>query len=171
MTQTSELYEQDFQRWVETQLDLFKRGKTNDLDVAHLIAELEDSGKSNVRELESRFIVLIAHLLNWQYQRDTLAAQWRECEGRSWRNTIIEQRTQIDFLLSKVPSLRGSLQAALAEAYPEARRLAIRETGLNAQTLPMPCPYSVLRAWVTSQPEQPENASDFIRCLRDEARY
>ena len=28
-----------------------------------------------------------------------------------------------------------------------------------------------LRAWVTSQPEQPENASDFIRRLRDEARY
>jgi len=28
-----------------------------------------------------------------------------------------------------------------------------------------------LRAWVTSHPEQPENASDFIRRLRDEARY
>ncbi|WP_373507307.1 DUF2281 domain-containing protein [Thiocapsa sp.] len=28
-----------------------------------------------------------------------------------------------------------------------------------------------LRAWVISQPEQPENASDFIRRLRDEARY
>ncbi|MBK1644305.1 hypothetical protein CKO25_06475 [Thiocapsa imhoffii] len=27
-----------------------------------------------------------------------------------------------------------------------------------------------LRAWVTSQPEQPENASDFICRLRDEAR-
>lgn len=30
---------------------------------------------------------------------------------------------------------------------------------------------AALRAWVTSQPEQSENASDFIRRLRDEARY
>ncbi len=28
-----------------------------------------------------------------------------------------------------------------------------------------------LQAWVTSQAEQPENASEFIRRLRDEARY
>ncbi len=144
MTQTSNLYEQDFQRWIETQIELLKRGKTADIDVEHLIAELEDMGKSNVRELESRFIVLIAHLLKWQHQRATLADQWREFEGRSWRNTMIEQRAQIAFLLSKVLSLRGSLQPALAEAYPEARRLAMRETGLDAQTFPLRCPYSVL---------------------------
>jgi hypothetical protein len=144
MTQTSELYEQDFQRWIERQLELLKRGKTADIDVEHLIAELEDMGRSNVRELESRFIVLVAHLLKWQYQRATLADQWREFEGRSWRSTIIEQRAQIAFLLSKVPSLRRSLQPALTEAYPEARRVAIRETGLDAQTFPAQCPYSVL---------------------------
>jgi hypothetical protein len=28
-----------------------------------------------------------------------------------------------------------------------------------------------LQAWVVSQPQQPESASDFIRRLRDEARY
>ena len=28
-----------------------------------------------------------------------------------------------------------------------------------------------MQAWVETQPQQPENAADFIRRLRDEARY
>ena len=143
MTGYPALYEHDFERWAQNQADLLRNGKLQYLDVEHLIAELEDMGKSSLRELESRFIILIAHLLNWQYQLDALNHQWKDFEGKSWRNTILEQRTQLGFLLEKVPSLKTSLELAREEAYPAARRLAIKETGLSSENFPMSCPYTV----------------------------
>lgn len=139
----STLYEQDADRWAKQQINLLREGRTQDLDVANLIAELEDMGKSSLRELESRFIILIAHLLKWQFQLHTLTSQWREFEGKSWRKTIIEQRTQLSFLLEKVPSLKSSLELACKDAYPASRRLAIKETAMPPETFPDACPYSV----------------------------
>ena len=143
MLQNSDIYEQDFNAWIESQVLLLRQGRTHEIDVEHLIEELEDMGKSNLRELASRFIILIAHLLKWQFQLDTLTERWKEFEAKSWRNTIIEQRTQILFLLKKVPSLKTSLQNARADAYPEALRVAIKETNLAPDSFPRDCPYSV----------------------------
>ena len=138
-----DIYELDFDAWIKSQLLLLKQGRTGEIDVEHLIAELEDMGKSSLRELESRLIVLIAHLLKWRFQLQTLSTQWKEFEGKSWRNTIIEQRAQLSFLIKKVPSLKGSLHSAMSEAYPDARRLAIRETDLTPGTFPTDCPFTV----------------------------
>jgi hypothetical protein len=143
MSRHTTLYDQDFDRWASIQAELLRQGKAQDLDVEHLIAELEDMGKSSLRELESRFIILIAHLLKWQYQLDTLAGQWQAFEGKSWRKTLIEQRAQLSFLLGKAPSLRASLELAREETYPAARRLAIKETGMPPETFPDACPYAV----------------------------
>jgi hypothetical protein len=88
-------------------------------------------------------IILIAHLLKWQFQFDQLAEQWKDFEGKSWRNTLLEQRTQLGFLLAKVPSLKASLDLACEEAYPAARRLAIKETGLPPEGFPGRCPYTI----------------------------
>nr|WP_200377203.1 DUF29 family protein [Thiocystis violacea] len=70
---------------------------------------------------------MIAHLLKWQFQLETLAAQWKEFEEKSWRKTMIEQRVQLLFLIKEVPSLKASFQLAMEEAYPEARRVTIKE--------------------------------------------
>jgi len=83
MTPHTTLYDQDFERWALTQADLLRRGKIQQLDVEHLIAELEDMGKSSQRELESRLMILIAHLLKWQFQFDKLAEYWKDFEGKS----------------------------------------------------------------------------------------
>ena len=130
------LYEQDFDRWARSQVELLRCGDFATLDVEHLIAELEDMGKSSLRELESRLIVLIAHLLKWQYQLDSLAEQWKEFEGKSWRKTIIEQRAQLSFLLDKVPSLKSALELARDETYPAARRLTVVERALCERPAP-----------------------------------
>ena len=143
MSPQATLYEQDFERWTQAQVELLRQGRVDRLDIDHLIAELEEMGKSSLRTLESRFIILMAHLLKWQFQLDTLAEQWKEFEGKSWRKTIIEQRTQLGFLIEKAPSLKSSLELAREEAYPAARRLAIKETGMPPATFPMECPYSV----------------------------
>jgi hypothetical protein len=80
MSSHSTLYEQDFDHWAKNQAELPRQGKAHRLDIEHLIEELEDMGKSSLRELESRCIILIAHLLKWQYQLDTLAEQWKAFE-------------------------------------------------------------------------------------------
>ncbi len=141
MNQHTQIYEQDIDAWIDQQVRLLKEGRLREIDVEHLIEELQDMGKSNRRELESRLIILIAHLLKWQYQREALSDQWKEFEGKGWRNTIIEQRVQLLFLLKKVPSLRSMIQDAIAEVYSDARRLAVRETGLKPNVFPEQCPY------------------------------
>jgi len=136
-------YEQDFQHWIERHIALLKKGNLTSIDVAHLIEELETMVKSNVRELESRFIVLIAHLLKWQFQLASLSAQWRDFEGKSWRKTIIEQRLQLADLLDEMKSLRAKLPSVITKTYPKAVMFAVDETGLPEKTFPQQCPYSI----------------------------
>lgn len=139
----AELYEQDFDAWIHTQIKLLKAGETDAIDIKHLIDELEDMGKSNRRELSSHLKILITHLLKWQFQLLELANQWESYEGKSWRLTIIEQRFQLNDLLEEIPSLKPELQSTLDKAYPKAVLLAQKETKLPLTTFPEYCPYSV----------------------------
>jgi hypothetical protein len=136
-------YDQDFQQWIEHHLILFKEKRFDELDIEHLIEELKDMGKSNQYELNNRFTVLLAHLLKWQYQYKQLQDQWGTFTGGSWRGTITEQRLQITKLLRKNPSLKRYLADTLAEAYPDALKIALAETGLPQTTFPEVCPYTL----------------------------
>lgn len=136
-------YEQDFQQWIETHITLLRQGKFAEIDVDHLIEELQDMGKGHIHELESRFIVLIAHLLKWQYQYQQLNERWETFLGGSWRSSIIEQRVQIVKLIRENPSLKRKLPDIIAKAYPDAVYMAIKETKLPASTFPKNCPYTL----------------------------
>jgi hypothetical protein len=136
-------YEQDFHQWIEHHIVLLKEGKLNEIDVDHLIAELEDMGKSNRRELKSRLVVLIAHLLKWQYQYEQLQDLWKTFTGGSWRATINNQRTELIDLLKDSPSLKRFLTDVVSEAYPSALELVIEETNLPESTFPKTCPYTI----------------------------
>ncbi len=131
---TTLLYEQDFYSWIQQHIVLLKEARFNELDINHLVEELEDMGKSNKRELESRFIILIAHLLKWQYQV--------EMRSNSWRCSIIEQRVSINYLLKKVPSLKNAISESIVEAYPDAVEIAVAETKLLISTFPTECNYA-----------------------------
>lgn len=131
---STELYKHDFNAWVHSQISLLTQGKVSELDIEHLVEELEDMGKSNLNELESRYVILIAHLLKWQFQSDY--------QGRSWLNSIDEQRVQIGRLLRKFPSLKPKIQEAVEDAYPDALKLAVKETTLDKSIFPIACPYS-----------------------------
>lgn len=132
---TTELYEHDFNAWLAQQINLLQQGRTAELDTPHLITELEDRGKSHQRELESRLIILIAHLLKWQFQP--------EQQSSRWRGSIREQRAKLLHLFKHLPSLKRHLAAVSQTAYPDALEIAIDETGLNISVFPTTCPYSV----------------------------
>ncbi len=137
------VYEYDFQEWINHHITLLNEGRWNEVDTEHLVNELEDMGKSNLRELDSRFIVLIAHLLKWEYQFKQLQGKWITFTGGSWKGTISIQRSNIIKLLKQNPSLQNSLQHAISKAYPDALELAIEETGLAESTFPLICPYTI----------------------------
>ncbi len=142
MSNLSQLYEQDFSAWIARNAGLLRQGRLSEVDVEHLVEELSEMGKSQQHELVNRLRILLAHLLKWQFQYRLLSERWAEFEGKSWRNTIIEQRAALRYLLEKNPGLKSRIPAALDEAYPQALDLAIDESGLPAHSFPAEIPYS-----------------------------
>ncbi len=136
-------YNTDFNGWVNEHIKLLKQNKVTEIDVKNLIQELEDMANRDRRELINRFIILIAHLLKWKFQLNELTEKWQEFEGKSWRNTIIEQCFQIEIQLENIPSLKSYLNEALVKSYPKALRLAAKETEKSIAIFSKTCPYSV----------------------------
>jgi hypothetical protein len=128
------LYDSDFNSWIQQHIVLLKESRFNEIDTAHLIEELEDMGKSNKRELKSRLIVLVAHLLKWQFQAEQRSA--------SWEVSINEQRRKLLFLLKEIPSLKGAIDSALTEIYADAVEWASAETKLAEAIFPAQWAYS-----------------------------
>ena len=129
------LYEQDFYLWIETTSKQLKAGKFAEIDLANLIEEIESMGKSEKRELKSRLIVLLMHLLKWQYQP--------EKRSESWRSTIAEQRICIELLLEDSPSLQPLLIEIFTDCYEKARLKASEETGMKLNFFPKESPFTL----------------------------
>jgi hypothetical protein len=137
----STLYETDFQGWIEEQMELLKKGRFSELDVPNLLEEMVDMGKSHYRELENLLMIILLHLLKWKYQLKQLQETWKEFEGKSWKNTIIEQRYQLHKLLKQNPSLNRFIPQTMKEIYADAVKLAAEETGLDKTVFPTSCPF------------------------------
>jgi hypothetical protein len=132
-------YEHDLHQWIQEHIRLLQTGRFQEIDAEHLIEELQDMAGRDREELISHLVILMTHLLKWQFQQ--LHERWREFEGKSWQNSIIEQRYRIQRQLKKKPSLKAYFAAAMTEAYLDAVDLAIKETFLPASTFPTQCPY------------------------------
>jgi hypothetical protein len=63
----SQLYETDFNLWLEQTVNHLKKGNLEFLDLDKLIEEISDMGRNNRREVFGRLKVLLMHLLKWQY--------------------------------------------------------------------------------------------------------
>jgi hypothetical protein len=61
-------YETDRFAWLEQQTRLLRAGALGEVDVVHLIQELESEIGNERRALYRRLRVLLAHLLKWQFQ-------------------------------------------------------------------------------------------------------
>ena len=133
MHTNSHRYDEDFYAWVQDQASLLRQGRLQEIDPELLAEELEAMGRRERNELVSRLIILIAHLLKWQHQPEHRSA--------SWRGSIVEQRVQVKRELQLSPSLRNFLRDAIAEAYPDAVHIAVKETGIETAHFPASCPY------------------------------
>ncbi len=64
---TTSLYEQDILLWVEDTVNKLKNHDFENLDIDNLIDEVESLGISQKKELISRLMVLLEHLLKRLY--------------------------------------------------------------------------------------------------------
>lgn len=129
----SDLYREDFYVWTRRQAELVRAGRFNDLDLPHLIEEVEDLGASQRKETFSRSEQIIRHLLKLQYAGAT--------ESRvGWRGTVRDQRDELELILT--PSLRNETRDTLATRYERAPR-DLADHGEQVSGVPPRCPYTL----------------------------
>ncbi|MBK1693276.1 hypothetical protein CKO09_00775 [Chromatium weissei] len=127
-------YEADIIAWATEQARLLREGQFAQLDIAHLIEEIEDVGKRERHEFASCMAVLLAHLLKWQYQPAR--------QSTSWQRTIKEQRNAIALCIKETPSLKTSFDDSdwWAGVWSDAVARAAEKTGLDV--FPETCVWS-----------------------------
>lgn len=130
----SSLHETDYLRWIETTVEKLRSHDYHQIDWQNLIDEIADMGRSERRSLESNLIVVLLHLLKWQYQPDLRSG--------SWQGSMVEHRRRLRKALKESPSLKSYLEEILAECYIDAIEQAAAETGLSPDTFPTLCPYT-----------------------------
>lgn len=137
MTQAKQrlLYETDYVQWVETTVEHLRQGHYDEIDWDNLIDEIEDMGRSERHRLKSNLVVVLLHLLKWQYQS--------EKRSGSWEASLLEHRRRIREALQTSPSLKPYLETILAESYTAATKQAKAETGFPPETFPAVCLYDV----------------------------
>jgi sugar-specific transcriptional regulator TrmB len=128
-------YDTDLLLWTNKQVELLRAQKFDQLDLENLIEELEGYMRKEKREVDSRLRVLQKHLLKYKYQPQRIS--------RSWISTINEQRSEIELVLSDMPSLRPAIEDYVAKSYPKAVKETQRETRLPPSTFPAANPFTV----------------------------
>lgn len=128
------LAEADETAWLERTAELVRAQQFDQLDPDTLAEYLTDMAKRDRREVYSRLVVLLAHLLKWEYQPDR--------RGGSWLATILEQQRELRQLLES-GTLRNHAADVLADAYADARKEAAAETGLPRTAFPEECRWDV----------------------------
>lgn len=121
------LYERDETAWLEMMSSLAARACCAEMDLPHLSEFLADMARRDRREVFSRLVVLLTHLLKWDRQP--------ERRSGSWRATIREQRRELRQLLES-GTLHNHAENVLADAYAEARRQAADETEQRVDVFP-----------------------------------
>src|SRR5687768_8091981 len=90
-------YAEDFFAWSKEQANLLKTRSRARLDWDNLAEEIESLGKSQRSEIRNRLVVLLVHLLKWQYQPAKRKV--------GWKASLAEARNQINEELLESPSL------------------------------------------------------------------
>ncbi|QFS47357.1 hypothetical protein GXM_04847 [Nostoc sphaeroides CCNUC1] len=129
------LYDTDYLQWIETTVAKLQSHDYANVDWENLIEEIADMGRSERRSLKSNLIVILVHLLKWQFQP--------EKRSGSWEGSIIEHRRRVKEALDDSPSLKSYIESVFAECYAQAVKQAKAETGLLVESFPLVCPYQL----------------------------
>jgi hypothetical protein len=149
---SAKLYDTDFYSWALSEAEKLRRRSHNELDWDNLAEEIEALSRTEARELRSRYVTLLLHLLKWMYQP--------ERRRRSWRNTIERERREVLRHLGENPALKAHRDEIFGEAFGTARLDASSETDLDVATFPETNPFTIAQAmdedfWPDAPANQP----------------
>ncbi len=132
------LYDRDFYAWTQQQAVLLRAGRLTDVDLEHLIEEVEDLGGEQKRAVRSHLRHLIAHLVK-------LRCSPADDPRRGWKDEVRSARGEIEDRLADSPSLRSHLDNLLADVWPRARRLAAGQMADYGEhpDVPADCPFTL----------------------------
>jgi hypothetical protein len=112
-------YDADLALWAAEQAralrDAGRAGTNLPIDWENVAEEIESLGRSQGRELASRIRTILVHLLKLH---TSPAADPRA----GWRETIVEQRSEVEAVLEDSPSLRQTVRQVIGKELPAARR-------------------------------------------------
>jgi Domain of unknown function DUF29 len=131
----SELYEADYYLWLQDTIEKLKDQNYEQVDWVKLLDEIEAMARSERRSLESNLVVILLHLLKWQYQPNR--------RSTSWKLSVEEHRRRIRKLLRDSPSLKRYLEEVFAECYEDAVKQASIETSIAVEVFAIECPDSI----------------------------
>ncbi|HZG37939.1 MAG TPA: DUF29 domain-containing protein [Nodosilinea sp.] len=132
------LYDKDFALWVEDVAAKLRARDFGHLDIDNLVEEIESLGHSDKRELKSRLVTLLAHLLKRLYIDSAY-------DNRGWEITIREQRKELLLLIEQSPSLRGYF----AEVFDRAYAIALAEVREDYAKVTFPDRWTLASRWMT----------------------
>ena len=130
-----QLYEIDDSQWLGETVSLLRNHQFSQLDLEHLIEELEDLGKEKKNAVASFLEQVIRHLLLLQYW--TKEAEYNTIH---WQEEIYNFRTQLKRKM--MANLRNYLEEELNSIYQDALGFVKIKT-VNTVIFPSQCPYSL----------------------------
>jgi hypothetical protein len=156
-----DLHDRDFYAWTRAQASILRRMAAErvdtELDLVHLIEEIEDLGHSQRDAVRSQVRRVIEHLLKLQCSP-------AEAPRAGWRKSVVNARSILSDKLTA--SLRQDVEERLPVLFAQAREEAaegLRMAGEHSaiKALPASCPYDlelILRpGWY---PEPPGRAGE-----------
>ncbi len=129
---THQLYDKDYQLWLEKTLEQLRNGQYSEVDWTNLLEEIEGMTRRDKRSLKSLLTRLFEHFLKiayWEFEKNYNQAGW---EGE-----IQNFRVQIRRLLQDSPSLKPFLETIVEECYQDAVKITYKKTRLPSETFPV----------------------------------
>ena len=136
LTPSCDLYDEDYYLWLVKQAQLLKSGEFQQVDLGNLVEELEDMGRSERRSIRGNLVIVLLHLLKYQFQP--------EQRSQSWQASLIEHRLSLRDGFEESPSLRQLLEDGqwIQRCYEDACKRASKETNLPLSNFLLVCPYT-----------------------------
>ncbi|HYZ31669.1 MAG TPA: DUF29 domain-containing protein [Crenalkalicoccus sp.] len=135
-----DLHDRDFFAWTRLQATALRRlAETHpnldaDLDLPHLIEEVEDLGSEQVHAVRGNLRQMLRHLM-------FIACQPEDQAVPHWRGEVIAfQAEAVDRFL---PSMRQQVEPRLPREWRSALRSVSAKLGEAAGALPTECPYAL----------------------------
>lgn len=128
--------DQEYDRWLENQVDCLKTGNFAGLDLKNLIEELEALGRAEKSAVKSLAFQILIHLLLIHY--------WTEesvYNKNHWQAEVNAFKYQLSDKLTT--NYKLFLANNLDKIYAKARTNAILKSNLQSDRFPLSCPYQI----------------------------